>query len=133
VNEAEVVRQLWERISDRDWLAVRELLAPDLRVEWPATGEVFLGPDNFVAVQSRYPEGWSINVLQVIAQGDTVVADVEVPHKGVGTFRVASFCTVRNGLVAQAVEYWVTVGGDEPPDWRAPYRLASGPEELGIS
>ena len=62
----------------------------------------------------------------VITPGDTVVAEVEVPQEGAGTFRVASFCTVRNGLVSHAVEYWVTVSGDEPPDWRAPYRLASG-------
>ena len=115
---------MWERISARDWAGLQSLLAPDVRAEWPATGEVFLGSDNFVAIQSEYPEGWSIRVLTVVGQGDTVVSEVEVPHEEFGVFRAASVWTVREGLVAAVTEYWVTVGGEEPPAWRARYSLA---------
>jgi hypothetical protein len=82
---------------------------------------VFLGPDNFVAVQSEYPEGWSICLLRVVTQGDDVVSEVEVPTVDGPTFRVASIVTVRNSQVVAATEYWVTVEGEEPPRWRLPF------------
>ena len=119
----QVVRQLWNRISARDWPGVSQLLAPDVRLQWPATGEVFVGAGNFVAIQSEYPEGWSINVLSVLVQGRTVVSEVEVPHEEFGVFRAASFWTVGDGVITAGTEYWVTVRGEEPPDWRARYAL----------
>ncbi len=112
---------LWDRIQARDWPALTSLLDPDLVVRWPATGEVFRGAGNFVSVQSDYPEGWSISVLRVMADGDQVVSEVEVPTISGPTFRVASFATVRDDLVVEATEYWVTVGAEEPPKWREPY------------
>ncbi len=119
----QVVRQLWDRISARDWPGVSRLLAPDVRLAWPATGETFVGADNFVAIQSEYPEGWSINVLSVLAQGRTVVSEVEVPHVEFGVFRAASFWSVSGDVIISGTEYWVTVGGEEPPGWRARYAL----------
>lgn len=116
-----VVGQLWNRIAARDWAGVRRLLAPDIRLDWPATGEVFVGADNFVAVQSEYPEGWEIDVLRMVASGGTVVSEVEVPHERFGTFRAASLWTVHDSLITTGTEYWVTVAGEEPPIWRARY------------
>lgn len=118
MTPAEVVRTLWERIQGRDWTGARALLAEDVQVEWPATRELISGADNFISVQSEYPEGWRIRVLSVVQEGDTVVSEVEVPHEGLGVFRAASFWTVRGGLIARGREYWVTVGGETPPDWR---------------
>lgn len=116
-----VVAALWARIAARDWPGLTALLAPEVRVSWPATGEVFTGPANFVAVQSEYPEGWEISVLRIVAQADVVVSEVEVPHAVLGnTFRAASFWEVKDGLVTAATEYWVTLGGEEPADWRRP-------------
>ena len=121
-DAASVVLDLWERISAKDWAGLAVLLSPDLRVTWPSTGEVFLGPDNFVAVQAEYPDGWSIDVLSVFGSGERAVSEVEVPHTGMAsTFRAASFWTVRKGLVVAATEYWVTVGAEQPPAWRAAY------------
>ncbi len=120
----QVVRELWNRISARDWPGVGELLAPDVRVEWPASGEIFVGPADFVAIQAEYPEGWAINVLSLLSQGEQVVSEVEVPHEELGgTFRAASFWTVRDGLIVAATEYWVTVGADQVPAWREKYSM----------
>lgn len=117
---AEVIAQHWECIQKRDWAGLRALLADDLRVDWPHTGEVFPGPDQYVAAQAEYPEGWSIRVLSIVADGERVVSEVEVPHEGLGVFRAASFWTVRNNLIVEGREYWVTVGGEEQPEWRRP-------------
>lgn len=116
---------MWDRIQARDWDGLRGFLDPELVVRWPATGELFVGADNFVAVQSEYPEGWSISVLRVMADGDEVVSEVEVPTASGPIFRVASFATVREDRVVAGTEYWVTVDGEEPPAWREAYSTRS--------
>jgi ketosteroid isomerase-like protein len=121
MEPSEVVRALWDRIQARDWNAVAGLFAEDAIVEWPVSAERIVGRDNYVAVNREYPEGWSINVLRVVADGDQVVSEVEVPHAELGTFRVASFWTVTGGMIVRGTEYWSSVGGDEAPLWRVAY------------
>jgi ketosteroid isomerase-like protein len=120
MDPADVVRTLWERIEARDWAGLGALLADDVRLEWPHTGERFRGRDSVVAVNAEYPEGWSVYVLRILAEDDTAVSEVSVPQAGV-EHRAVSFWTVRDGLVTEAREYWTTVGGDDPPAWRARY------------
>jgi len=116
-----VIEALWNRIQARDWAGVGELIAEDAVVDWPVTAERIVGRDNFVAVQREYPEGWTIDVVRIVAQGDQVVSEVNVPHADLGMFSAASFWTVRDGQVVQAREYWVTPGSETPPEWRAPF------------
>ena len=67
--------------------------------------------------------------MRVIAAGDTVVSEVEVPHEPSGlTFRVASLFSVVGNRVVSVTEYWVTVGGDEPPEWRRRWNARSSPD-----
>lgn len=122
MDPVDVISELWRRIAQRDWAGLAALLAPDLQVAWPASGELFVGPAAFVAVQSEYPTGWEIAVLAIFGDGSDVVSEVEVPHVELGAvFRAASFWTVRDGLVTAGTEYWVTVGADEVPPWRKVY------------
>jgi ketosteroid isomerase-like protein len=121
MTQVDVVRSFWAAITARDWAGMAALLHPDVIVAWPATGERFVGRDNVVAVNAEYPEGWSIQVLRVMGDEEIVVSEVEVPHEGLGVFRAASFWTVRDGVIVAGTEYWVGVGAEEPPAWRAPY------------
>jgi ketosteroid isomerase-like protein len=121
MEAARVVRELWHRIQARDWSGLRQLLDEELVVEWPVSNELIVGRDNYVAVNAEYPEGWSIDVLRIVAGADTVVSEVEVPHETLGVFRAVSFWTVRHGLVAHAREYWTQPGADQSPAWRAAY------------
>ena len=120
-ESTDVVRAYWDRMQARDWTGLRQVLAPDVVVEWTASNEQFVGADAVVGVNREYPEGWSIQVRGIVADGDTVASDVEVPMDGVGVFRVAAFARVREGLLVSSVEYWIGVGDDEPPAWRARY------------
>jgi ketosteroid isomerase-like protein len=121
MKPAEIVRELWDRIQARDWAGVGELLADDLVVEWPVSGERIVGRANFVSINAEYPEGWTIMVLRIVADGEVVVSEVEVPHETMGVHRVASFWTVRDGKIVGGREYWTELGSDPPPAWRAPY------------
>ncbi|MFF1410975.1 nuclear transport factor 2 family protein [Streptomyces sp. NPDC058289] len=114
-----VVEMLWDRIQARDWDAVAQLVAQDAVVEWPVSGERIVGSKNYVAVNREYPEGWTIRVLRIVAAGDQVVSEVEVPHEGLGVFRAASFWTGRDGRIVRGTEYWTSLGADPRPEWRA--------------
>lgn len=127
------VRELWARLAARDWDGCADVLAPDVVVEWPASGERFCGRDAYLGVNRAYPEGWSTRVVAVVADGSTVVSEVEVPLDGVGIFAVMSIWTVESGRITRGREYWITVNGDEPPAWRAAYheRFDGRPSPLG--
>ncbi|MHB1593590.1 MAG: nuclear transport factor 2 family protein [Streptosporangiaceae bacterium] len=118
-DSAAVITALWNRIQARDWPGVGDLVAEDAVIDWPVTAERVAGRANFVAVTSQYPEGWSIRVLRIVAAGDQVVSEVEVPHAELGLFRAASFWTVRDGRIVAGTEYWTSPGSDPRPAWRA--------------
>jgi ketosteroid isomerase-like protein len=120
MTPVEVVRQVWERIDARDWDGFAALLAENVQLEYPHTGERFSGRRNLVAINAEFPKGWSIYVLRILADGDTVVSEVSVPMDGVES-RAVTIWTVRDGLIAEATEYWTTAGGDDAPQWRKAY------------
>ncbi len=121
MQPAEVIQALWDRIEARDWTGAAELVADDAVIDWPVSSERIAGRTNIIAVNREYPEGWSIRVLRIVADGDQVVSEVEVPHKDDGVFRVASFWTVAGGQIVRGTEYWTSLGADPSPAWRAPY------------
>ncbi len=118
-----VVRSFFERMQARDWDGAATLIAPDATVRFTETGERFIG-GRFVAMNRAYPEGWSIEVVDVLSVGDRVAAQVRVDHRAgddVDVFWCAGFYTVRDGRIADGVEHWVTEGGAAPPEWRRPF------------
>lgn len=121
MESLKVIEALWQRIEARDWPGVGALVAEDVVVEWPITAERIVGRANFVAVNSEYPAGWSIQVQRIVADGETVVSEVHVPHVELGMFHAASFWTVREGLVVRGREFWTTPGSEPTPEWRVPY------------
>jgi SnoaL-like domain/ACT domain len=111
-----VVRRWWELMEAREWDDAAECLAPDIAVEWTHTGERFAGREAVVRVNREYPQGWAIRVLDIVGGRGRVAADVEVTH-GAQVFRCAQFATVVDGAIVEAVEHWVTCGGEAvPPD-----------------
>lgn len=48
---------MWARIDARDWDGLRDVLHPDVVLEYPVTNEVFRGADAVAAINAEYPEG----------------------------------------------------------------------------
>ncbi|MEU9026374.1 nuclear transport factor 2 family protein [Streptomyces sp. NPDC048383] len=129
-----VVAQLWERIEARDWDGVTGLIAEDAVIEWPVSGERIVGRANFIAVLrdegdagDAAGEGGGderttgqVEVLRILADGDLVVTEVEIPEDHV-LYRAVSLWTVREGEIVGAREYWTSPGQDPAPRWRAGY------------
>ncbi|MFE9177176.1 MULTISPECIES: nuclear transport factor 2 family protein [unclassified Streptomyces] len=120
-DPAATVREFWTRMQARDWAGLGALLADDLVVEWPVSAERIEGRADFVSVNAEYPEGWSIEVLRVVADGETVVSEVQVPHETMGVHRAVSLWTVRDGRITGGREYWTALGSDPSPEWRAEF------------
>jgi limonene-1,2-epoxide hydrolase len=74
------------------------------------------GRTNFVDFERSYPEGWSIEVLRVVAEGSTVVSEVRVPHPTVGPHYALSFFEVEDGRLTRGREYWVEERFELPGD-----------------
>ena len=119
MEPSEVVAELWRRIQARDWEAVGELLAEDFVLEWPNALVRIRGRTNFVEFNRSYPEGWSIEVLQIVAAGNTAVSEVRVPHPTVGPYYALSFLEVEGDRLARGREYWVEERYEKPTPERA--------------
>lgn len=110
------VRGWWQALQARDWVRAKALLRSDLQVTYWTNGESFDGPDGFVQAQARYPEGWTIQLIEVAPlQDGRVVSVVRVDHPP-QSFFATSFFHLEDGLVFAIDEYWATV--EEPPQWR---------------
>jgi ketosteroid isomerase-like protein len=118
MTAAELVRRLYEAYDARDWDAAAELVHEDAVLEMPATRERLGGRDRILGFQRVYPEPWGeLAVLRVVGDGDTAAAEIEVVAPD-ARFRMAAFWRSGDGLLQDGVEYWITVGGEEPPAHR---------------
>jgi ketosteroid isomerase-like protein len=113
---SEVVSEFWRRLEARDWDGVKQLLAEDLVVEWPNAHVRVRGRTNFLELNRNYPEGWSIEVLRIIAEGDTVVSEVRAPHPTVGPYYLLAIYDVEQSRIVRGREYWTEERFDEPAD-----------------
>ncbi len=118
-DPATVVRQFFERMQARDWDGAGALLSPELHISYTETGEEFHG-DTFLAMNRAYPEGWAIDVVETIATGERVAAQVRV-DQGDETFWCAGFYRVAGEVITDGVEHWVTAGSQPAPEWRRPF------------
>lgn len=114
-----VVRSFFEAMEARDWSAAGERLSPSIRIDFTETGERFDGP-NFLAMNEAYPEGWAIEVIETVCQGNRVAAQIKVSHEDV-VFWCGGFYSVADGVITSGVEHWLTERAHPAPEWRVPY------------
>jgi hypothetical protein len=94
----------------------------DAVLEFPQSGERFVGVENFREWRSRYPASVEFEIREVRGSGHLWVAELTArydegpPHFGI------SIHEFRGDRIARETIY---VGeGWEPPEWRAPWRAA---------
>ena len=110
------VHAMWAAFQARDWPAARALMQERLQARWWTSGEQFDRADAFIDANARYPEGWSIRLIEVAQlQDGRVLSLVRVDH-GAQSFFGTSFFQVDDGLITAIDEYWAT--REAPPAWR---------------
>ena len=102
-----VVREFWRLMGTNDFHAVIAVLAPELVVEWPQSGERMRGPENFARMNAEYPTTgrWRFNINRLVSSGEEVVTQVSLTDESQSAEPI-SFFTVRAGKVVRLVEYW---------------------------
>ncbi len=105
MTSAHVLRSFLDSLDAQDWDKVRAVLADDFRGHYPHDGRHF-DADGLVAYNQDYPGRWSLQVVELLVEGDRAVARTRVTG-GTQTFWVASFARVDgDGLIHELVEVW---------------------------
>lgn len=138
-----VVERLAQCVEDQDLEGIAELLHPEIVVEFPQSGEVFRGKDNYMAVLSNYPTGlpdaaeveirgreegvlvsslfpFASPTITVTGSGDTFILEGEAgPYPDGIVYKMVSIVKLRDGKVAEETDYFGAPF--DAPDWRRPF------------
>jgi hypothetical protein len=94
-----------DRLERRDWVALADLLHPDVVYEIPQSRERIRGRDRYVRFNAEYPGDWHIE--PVVTLGDD--------HDGSLLFRwtldgesslAIAFFEVADGLITKVTDFW---------------------------
>jgi ketosteroid isomerase-like protein len=127
------------RAIPRDFDTLCELQHPDFVQEYPQSGEVIRGRDNFRKANERYAQvqtetrrvtgtedrwilapGWlSLTPTRIVGAGDTFTIETLGTYPGGDTYHVVAILELRDGKVFRGRTYFAAPF--EAPAWRAPY------------
>lgn len=122
MDAATLLTRLAEAIDAHDWDGLACLLHDDFTCRLVHTGEVF-DRDQWVRLNADYPGFVGMETEDLLAAGDRAVLRARVtgtgPEGDAQVFAVASFATVRGGLIVELTEVWADVD-QAPPDGTRP-------------
>jgi SnoaL-like protein len=111
----------WE-YSGRDEDIAHEIYHDDAVLEFPQSGERFVGVENFREWRRNYPATLDFEIRRIRGGGDFWVAENSISYDGGPWMYTVSILEFRGDRVARESVY-VTEGW-QPPEWRAPWRAA---------
>ena len=125
-RRAALIRYLSNEGVDRD--ASHELYHEDAILEFPQSGERFVGRDTFQAWREQYPTPTRFRLRRLLGQGDFWSAELLVAYDGAPPMFGLGLYEFRDERVAREIIY--VMAGWDAPAWRAPWntpfdRLAS--------
>jgi hypothetical protein len=125
-RRAALIRYLSNEGVDRD--ASHELYHEDAILEFPQSGERFVGRDTFQAWREQYPTPTRFRLRRLMGQGDFWTAELLVAYDGAAPMFGLGLYEFRGDRVAREIIY--VMEGWDAPDWRASWntpfdRLAS--------
>lgn len=121
MDAAALLSRLAAVIDAHDWERLPDLLSTDFTCRLVHTGEVF-DKDAWVRFNADYPGFQRMLVEDLVTDGDrgvlraTVLGEDDAGQEL--QFAVASFATVRDGLVSELVEVWADVDQPAPEGTR---------------
>jgi predicted ester cyclase len=101
----DVVRQYFDRMSERDWDGFGRLVADDVVYEMPQTGERISGRDRLVQFNREYPGDWRLTLTRLIADGTTAAGSMNFT---VGDEELVGlvYFDVPGGVIARITDFW---------------------------
>jgi len=99
-----------------------EMDQDDAVLEFPQSGERFVGVENFREWRSNYPASTSFEFREIRGRDDIWVAEISIRYdEGPENFGV-SILELRGDKIARESIY--VAEGWDPPEWRAQWRAA---------
>ena len=106
--------------SDPD--RAHEMYHGDAVLEFPQSGERFVGVENFREWRSTYPASTSFEVREIRGRDDLWVAELAISYDGGPWSYGVSILEFRGDKIARESIY--VAEGWEAPEWRAQWRAA---------
>jgi hypothetical protein len=101
-----------------------EIYHPDAVLEFPQSGERFEGVANMRGFRDRYPGHVRLRTPAITGDGDLWVAQTAVSYDGGAWQPAVAILEYRDEHVARETIY--VAEPFDAPDWRAPWRSATG-------
>ncbi len=105
MSPEQLVSRYWRAFDEARFEDVRPLLAEGFVAEWPQTGEVIRGADNYIGLNAAYPGRWRCRFRDILRQDDCVVTRVEITD-GAHMVHATSFFTIAGGRIAHARKFF---------------------------
>jgi hypothetical protein len=122
MDQATVKAMLEQHFTSNDPGLSHEMYHDDAVLEFPQSGERFVGVENLREWRSNYPASTTVEFREVRGREDLWVAEISIRYdQGPRNFGV-SILEFRGDKIARESIY-VTEGWD-PPEWRAQWRSA---------
>ena len=94
----------------------------DAVLEFPQSGERFVGVENLREWRSNYPARTVVEFREIRGRDDLWVAEISISYDGGPWHFGVSIIELRRGKIARESIY--VAEGWEPPEWRARWRSA---------
>lgn len=121
MDEATVKAMLEQHFTNSDPDLSHEMYHDDAVLEFPQSGERFVGVVNLREWRSNYPASTTVEFREIRGREDFWVAEISISYGEGWSFGV-SILAFRGDKIARESIY-VTEGWD-PPEWRAQWRSA---------
>jgi ketosteroid isomerase-like protein len=106
----------WEHAAD-DQDATLEICADDAVLEFPQSGERFVGVENFREWRRLYPSELAFRIREIRGRDDLRVAENLISYDGDSWQFTVNVLEFRDGKVVRETIY--ISGGWEAPEWRS--------------
>ena len=122
MNEASVRAMLEQHFASSDPDVAHEMYHADAVLEFPQSGERFVGVENFREWRSNYPASTKVEFREIRGRDDLWVAELTVTYDGGPPNFGLSILEFRGEKIARESIY--VAEGFEAPEWRAQWRDA---------
>jgi SnoaL-like domain len=127
MDEAGVRRALvrhWQ-YAGRDEDIVHEIYHDDAILEFPQSGERFIGKQNFLTWRKQYPAKLEFRIRRITGQGDLWVSEGLISYDGSPWMFEVNVLRFRGDRIAREATY--VMEGFEAATWRSPWATMFDP------
>jgi hypothetical protein len=122
MDEATVRAMLEQHFTSSDPDVSHEMYEPDAVLEFPQSGERFVGIANLREWRSNYPASTTVEFREVRGRDDLWVVELSITYGDGPRNLGVSILELRNDKIARESIY--VAEGWDPPQWRAHWRSA---------